>query len=181
MVDLEMSIFEFLTNFLIFWHHWHPWVCVRSVCWESVWKWNLKLIEAIPPSVPEPSKSLTSSNFDLQMDHILNKIILGQFLRSKPPFLVMNTNCPGSNPNKLWTKYWAEASSYMVFGSSKKLCTYLINLRFGYNPKNPRKFSKICKKIHIKFMYLQGFWSKSAYLYSFWSQLKHVYLQGPRT
>ena len=30
-----------------FWHPWHPWVCIRSVCW----KWNLKQIEAIPPSV----------------------------------------------------------------------------------------------------------------------------------
>ena len=28
-------------------HTWHPWVCIRSVCW----KWNLKQIEAIPPSV----------------------------------------------------------------------------------------------------------------------------------
>ena len=47
MVDLAMSIFEFLTKFLVFWHPWHPWVCIRSVCW----KWNLKQIEAIPPSV----------------------------------------------------------------------------------------------------------------------------------
>ena len=30
MVDLAMSIFEFLTKFLIFWHPWHPWVCIRS-------------------------------------------------------------------------------------------------------------------------------------------------------
>ena len=44
MVDLAMSIFEFFTKFLIFWH---PWVCIRSV----FWKWNLKQIEAIPPSV----------------------------------------------------------------------------------------------------------------------------------
>ena len=48
MVDLAMSIFEFLTKFLIFWHSWHPWVCIRSVGW----KWNLKQIKAIPPSVP---------------------------------------------------------------------------------------------------------------------------------
>ena len=27
MVDLAMSIFEFLTKFLVFWH---PWVCIRS-------------------------------------------------------------------------------------------------------------------------------------------------------
>ena len=47
MVDLAMSIFEFLTNFLIYWHPWHPWGCICSVCW----KWNLKQIEAIPPSV----------------------------------------------------------------------------------------------------------------------------------
>ena len=47
MVDLAMSIFEFLTKFLVFWHPWHPWVCIRSVCW----KWNLKQIEAIPPSM----------------------------------------------------------------------------------------------------------------------------------
>ena len=44
MVDLAMSVFEFLTKFLVFWH---PWVCIRIVCW----KWNLKQIEAIPPSV----------------------------------------------------------------------------------------------------------------------------------
>ena len=30
MVDLAMSIFEFLNKFLIFWHPWHPWVCIRS-------------------------------------------------------------------------------------------------------------------------------------------------------
>ena len=47
MVDLAMSIFEFLTKFLVFWHPWHPWVCIRSVCW----KWNLKQIRAIAPSV----------------------------------------------------------------------------------------------------------------------------------
>ena len=47
MVDLAMSIFEFHTKFLIFWHHWDLWICIRSVCW----KWNLKQIEAIPPSV----------------------------------------------------------------------------------------------------------------------------------
>ena len=47
MVDLAMSIFEFLTKFLIFWHPWDPWICIRSVCW----KWNLKQIEAIPPNV----------------------------------------------------------------------------------------------------------------------------------
>ena len=47
MVDLAMSSFEFLTKFLVFWHPWHPWVCIRSVCW----KWDLKQIETIPPSV----------------------------------------------------------------------------------------------------------------------------------
>ena len=25
-----MSIFEFLTKFLVIWHPWHPWVCIRS-------------------------------------------------------------------------------------------------------------------------------------------------------
>ena len=30
MVDLAMSIFEFLTKFLVFWHPWNPWVCIRS-------------------------------------------------------------------------------------------------------------------------------------------------------
>ena len=30
MVDLAMSIFEFLTKFLVFWHPWHPWVFIRS-------------------------------------------------------------------------------------------------------------------------------------------------------
>ena len=30
MVDLAMSIFEFLTKFWVFWHPWHPWVCIRS-------------------------------------------------------------------------------------------------------------------------------------------------------
>ena len=47
MVDLAMGSFGFLTIFLIFWHPWDPWICIRSVCW----KWNLKQIEAIPPSV----------------------------------------------------------------------------------------------------------------------------------
>ena len=42
MVDLAMSIFEFLNKFLIFWHPWHPWVCVRS---------GLKQIWGIPPTV----------------------------------------------------------------------------------------------------------------------------------
>ena len=44
MVNLAMSIFEFLTKFLVFWH---PWVRIRSVCWKC----NLKQIEAIPTSV----------------------------------------------------------------------------------------------------------------------------------
>ena len=44
MVDLAMSIFEFLTKFLIFWHPWHPWVCVCS---------DLKQIWAIPPTVQD--------------------------------------------------------------------------------------------------------------------------------
>ena len=30
MVDLAMSIFEFLTKFLVIWHPRHPWVCIRS-------------------------------------------------------------------------------------------------------------------------------------------------------
>ena len=30
MVDLAMSIFEFPTKFLVIWHPWHPWVCIRS-------------------------------------------------------------------------------------------------------------------------------------------------------
>ena len=30
MVNLAMSIFVFLTKLLIFWHPWHPWVCIRS-------------------------------------------------------------------------------------------------------------------------------------------------------
>ena len=47
MINLTIIIFEFLEKFLIFWHPWHPWGCIRSVCW----KWNLKQIEAIPPSV----------------------------------------------------------------------------------------------------------------------------------
>ena len=47
MVDLAMGSFGFLTIFLIFWHPWDPWICIRSVCC----KWNLKQIEAIPPSV----------------------------------------------------------------------------------------------------------------------------------
>ena len=63
MVDLAMSIFEFLTKFLIFWHPWHPWVCICSdlkplfetdmsdSSYSVCWKWNLKQIEAIPPSV----------------------------------------------------------------------------------------------------------------------------------
>ena len=47
MVDLAMGSFGFLTIFLIYWHPWDPWICIRSVCWKS----NLKQIEAIPPSV----------------------------------------------------------------------------------------------------------------------------------
>ena len=46
MVDLAMNIFEFITKFLVLWHPWHPWVCFRSV----YWKWNLKQIEACPPT-----------------------------------------------------------------------------------------------------------------------------------
>ena len=30
MVNLAMSIFEFLTKFLVIWHPKHPWVCIRS-------------------------------------------------------------------------------------------------------------------------------------------------------
>ena len=30
MVGLAMSIFEYLTKFLVIWHPWHPWVCIRS-------------------------------------------------------------------------------------------------------------------------------------------------------
>ena len=30
MVDLAMSIFNFLAKFLVFWHPWHPWVCIHS-------------------------------------------------------------------------------------------------------------------------------------------------------
>ena len=30
MVDLAMSIFKFLSKFLVFWHPLHPWVCIRS-------------------------------------------------------------------------------------------------------------------------------------------------------
>ena len=43
MVDLAMSIFEFLIKSMVFWHPWHLWVCIRSVCW----KWNLEQIDAI--------------------------------------------------------------------------------------------------------------------------------------
>ena len=46
MVDLAMSIFEFLTKFLVFWHPWHPWVCIRSDFETTV-----KQIWAIPPTV----------------------------------------------------------------------------------------------------------------------------------
>jgi hypothetical protein len=36
MVDLGMSIFEFLTKFLILWPPWHPWVTVVLRCrWEK--------------------------------------------------------------------------------------------------------------------------------------------------
>ena len=37
MVELAMSIFEFLIKFTVFWHPWHPWVCIRSVCWNKIW------------------------------------------------------------------------------------------------------------------------------------------------
>ena len=46
MVDLAMSIFVFLTKFLIFWHPWHLWVCIRSDLNHC-----LKQIFAIPPTV----------------------------------------------------------------------------------------------------------------------------------
>ena len=47
MVDLAMGSFGFLTIFLIFWYPWDPWKWILSVCS----KWNLKQIEAIPPSL----------------------------------------------------------------------------------------------------------------------------------
>ena len=57
MVDLTMSIFEFLTFFLIFWH---PWVCVRS---------DLKQIWALPSAMQKEKKFFvtlkTSSSFSL--------------------------------------------------------------------------------------------------------------------
>ena len=56
MVNLAMSMFKFLTKLLVFWHSWHPWVCVRS---------DLKQIWAIPPTVETPqlhSQNLLSSS-----------------------------------------------------------------------------------------------------------------------
>ena len=47
MVDLAMGSFGILTIFLIYWHPWDLWICIRSVCC----KWNLKQVEAIPPNV----------------------------------------------------------------------------------------------------------------------------------
>ena len=55
MVDLAMSIFVFLTKFLIFWHPWHLWVCIRSDLNHC-----LKQIFAIPPTV-HSYLSLTST------------------------------------------------------------------------------------------------------------------------
>ena len=47
MVDLAMGSFQFLTIVLVFCHPLDPWIFIRNVCWE----WNMKQIEAIPPSV----------------------------------------------------------------------------------------------------------------------------------
>ena len=47
MVNLAISIFEFLTKFLVFWDPWYPWVCARS---------DLKQIWAIPLTVQKSFK-----------------------------------------------------------------------------------------------------------------------------
>ena len=56
MVDLAMSIFVFLTKFLIFWHPWHLWVCIRSDLNHC-----LKQIFAIPPTVQPGTNQLYES------------------------------------------------------------------------------------------------------------------------
>ena len=43
----QWAFLNFSQNFWSFDTPIHPWVCILSVCW----KWNLKQIEAIPPSV----------------------------------------------------------------------------------------------------------------------------------
>ena len=87
MVDLAMSIFEFLTKFLIFWHPWHPWVCIRSICW----KWNLKQIEEIPPSV------------EVAFKHHILYIFSGFFYNSKKLRIFFNINKYYSSLFKLQT------------------------------------------------------------------------------
>ena len=73
MVDLAMGIFEFLTNFLVFWHPWHPWVCIRSVCR----KWNLKQIEAIPPIVHFINNCFYTTKMSLTQPRIKIKLVFG--------------------------------------------------------------------------------------------------------
>ena len=40
MVDMAMSIYEFLTKFLVFWHPLHPWVFIRSAVYAESEIWN---------------------------------------------------------------------------------------------------------------------------------------------
>ena len=70
MVDLAMSIFEFITKFLIFWHPWHPWVCVRS---------DLKQIWAIPPTVQGGQQQQSQVVSILRQFYILFCLLLGCF------------------------------------------------------------------------------------------------------
>ena len=60
--QVTMGSLGFLTIFLIFLHPWDPWICIHSVCW----KWNLKQIEAIPPSVLG-TKNIIFESFDLKL------------------------------------------------------------------------------------------------------------------
>ena len=48
MVDLAMGSFGFITIFLIFWHPWDPWICIRSVCWKFNWNRFKQLLESSP-------------------------------------------------------------------------------------------------------------------------------------
>ena len=88
MVDLAMSIFVFLTKFLIFWHPWHPWVCIRSDL-----KPLLKQIVVIPPTVSRSyfsvSQQLRSELFAKwigKIDALVNFIIQKFFKIVKQTF-----------------------------------------------------------------------------------------------
>ena len=71
---------NFSINFwsFIFWHPWHPWVCIRSDCW----KWNLKQNQAIPPSVHYQRSCMLCCCKFTSLFAIVSKYILQTYLRT---------------------------------------------------------------------------------------------------